>query len=242
MEMKTDIVKEVEELTERISKQYENIMNPKKRPGKGSTLTYLDDPGGGFDQIQLLKARLRALEQYGEEYLSTRDKRNGYSPRSVKRMVLCQIASMLKDRAHLIKERGELGMTEHENLSGYTPKDALEEIFQELKQTKQRINDMDAEQINAPVEGGHQNEQSPGGDAEKLKKTIDAILEIRKAREAIQGQLAEIRTQAKSKISALQKAEDTLLDSCEGLDQMELFKIDPSISPEAQEIIENPII
>lgn len=238
----SNVVKEVEELTERISKKYENIMNPKKRVGKGSTLTYLDDPGGGFDQIQLLEARLRALEMHGEEYLSDRDKRNGYSPRTVKRMVLCQIMAMYKNRADLIKEKGELGMTEHENLSGYSPKDALQEILEQVENTNKRIKEMDAEQINAPVEGDQQNEQASGGDAEKLKKTLDAILEIRKAREAITTQLTEIRTQAKSKISALKSAEDALLDQCEGVDQMELFNLDPSISPEAQEIIENPII
>lgn len=238
----SNVVKEVEELTERISKKYESIMNPKKRVGKGSTLTYLDDPGGGFDQIQLLEARLRALEMHGEEYLSDRDKRNGYSPRTVKRMVLCQIMAMHKNRADLIKEKGELGMTEYENLSGYSPKDALQEILEQVEQTNKRINEMDAEQINAPVEGDQQNEQTSGGDAEKLKKTLDAILEIRKAREAITTQLTEIRTQAKSKISALKSAEDALLDQCEGVDQMELFNLDPSISPEAQEIIENPII
>jgi hypothetical protein len=240
--MNKDIVKEVEKLTDRISKQYSSIMNPKKRPGKGSTLTYLDNPGGGFEQIQLLEARLKALEMHGEDYLSERDKRNGFSPHSVKRMVLCQILSMYKSRRDLVIEKGEIGMTQHENLSGYTPAEVKKYLFEKMQQTNQRINEMDAEQINPPIEGDKQNEQPPGGDAEKLKKTLDAILEIRKAREAIVGQLSEIRTQAKSKISALKSAEDALLDQCEGVDQMELFKIDPSISPEAQEIIENPII
>lgn len=235
----SDLIAQVEAKTDEISKKYSNIMNGKKRVGHGTTLTYLDDPSGGFEQIQLLEARLSALELHGSDYLSDRDKKNGYDPRSVKRMILCQIKAMYQSRIDLIMEKGIDGLTKFEIDSGLEVAQVKLELLFKLKQTNRRIKIMDAEN-NPPVDGDQINGKT-SGDGDKFKKTLDAILEIRKAKEAIESQLTEIKTQAKSKISALNSAESTLLDSCEG-DQLSLFEFDPEVSPEAQEIIDNPSI
>jgi hypothetical protein len=68
------------------------------------------------------------------------------------------------------------------------------------------------------------------------------MLELRKAREAIESQLTEIKSQAKSKISALRGSENALLDALEEKDQMTLFEVDPSVSDEVKSIIDDPTI
>lgn len=83
----------------------------------------------------------------------------------------------------------------------------------------------------------HQNEE-----VKKASRIIDLMLELRKAREAIESQLKEIKHQAKSKISALRRSENHLLDSLEEKDQMTLFEIDPYVTEEVKGIIEDPNI
>ena len=99
---------------------------------------------------------------------------------------------------------------------------------------------MDGE-ITPPISGTNE-QKTPSGDIEKGQKIINLMLELRKARETIESQLKEVKSQAKSKISALRTSENALLDSLEEKDQMTLFEVDPSISEEVQNIIENPII
>ena len=99
---------------------------------------------------------------------------------------------------------------------------------------------MDGE-ITPPMSGINE-QKTPSGDIEKGQKIINLMLELRKARETIESQLKEVKSQAKSKISALRTSENALLDSLEEKDQMTLFEVDPTISEEVQNIIENPII
>lgn len=100
---------------------------------------------------------------------------------------------------------------------------------------------MDAE-ISPTPSGGSEITNTSGGDVQKAQRIIDLMLELRKAREAIESQLTEIKSQAKSKISALRSSENALLDALEEKDQMTLFEVDPSVSDEVKSIIDDPSI
>ena len=96
---------------------------------------------------------------------------------------------------------------------------------------------------------GWSNENTSGGGTDTGKvtsgyseKALILLREIKKTRETIDSQLNEVKTQAKSKINALNKAEKALWELSEESDQSELFKFSPELSPEAKAIINNPII
>jgi ElaB/YqjD/DUF883 family membrane-anchored ribosome-binding protein len=102
--------------------------------------------------------------------------------------------------------------------------------------------DVMEEQTNPTPMGGHGQANPSGGDMKKAQRIIDLMLELRKARETIESQLTEIKSQAKSKVSALKASENALLDALEEKDQMTLFEVDPSVSDEVQKIINDPTI
>ena len=124
-------------------------------------------------------------------------------------------------------------------------------IIREVQRVSERIekryninegnNMMDAENNPTPS-GGSETKNTSGGDVQKAQRIIDLMLELRKAREAIESQLTEIKSQAKSKISALRGSENALLDALEEKDQMTLFEVDPSVSDEVKSIIDDPSI
>jgi CHASE3 domain sensor protein len=125
------------------------------------------------------------------------------------------------------------------------------EIIRKVQRDSERIekryninegsNMMDAV-INPTPSGGMETKSTSGGDVQKAQRIIDLMLELRKAREAIESQLTEIKSQAKSKISALRGSENALLDALEEKDQMTLFEVDPSVSDEVKSIIDDPTI
>ena len=115
--------------------------------------------------------------------------------------------------------------------------DKGEELVERVRKTNEYI-----ENKYFNKQGGNMDEENKPKEVKNASRIIDLMLELRKARETIESQLKEIKTQAKSKISALRTSENTLLDSLEEKDQMTLFEVDPQVSEEVQEIIENPII
>jgi len=197
---------------------------------KESTIMHID-PGTPIPQkVMLLEGRLGALREMKEEFVSERDKRNGYGWKDLERMTLNQILfnlqMMIDDTIHH-SER--------------------ELLFKKYEITKKEIQKMHDENTPQGVDGWS-NKTPPRGEGDKgnarspERRTLELIHELRKARATIQAQFDEIKTQAKSKISALKKSEDLLIEQAEPSDQEELFDLDPSISEEVQKIVNNPIL
>lgn len=228
---------------ERIDRLMDEINSRGRR--RRSTMLYLDRPEDGINAISLLEARFRALEDLGGGYISDRDKKNGYSAEELKRMTLCQISSMILQRMLLIKEAGISGLSEKEIDDWGSPDELWQDLNQKMENINKEIKKMDEEskkmdQANAPALQGDQGQTSPTGE-DKLKKRFGLIIELREARKTLEAQFSELRTQFKSKMGALRKSEDHLLESVDD-DQMKLFESDPEISDEAREVISNPII
>ena len=186
------------------------------------------DPGTPLPgQLLLLEGRLGALREMKDEFLSERDRRNGYTWRDVEKKTLHRILFCL---AQMIEE------AIHES-----ERDVL---FAKYEQTKKEIEMMDENQNNPGGVDEWSNKNPSGGDEPggNADKALILLREIKKTRETINSQLDEVKTQAKSKINALNKAEKAIWELSEQSDQSELFKISPELSPEAKAIINNPII
>lgn len=94
---------------------------------------------------------------------------------------------------------------------------------------------------NPPLTQYNQQETPPGG-SDRYRKFYALVTEIHSAKEVIQSQFDEVKSQYKSRMSALIKAEKALKDSKEDPDQGHLFPVEFSVSEEVQEIIDNPIL
>lgn len=196
-----------------------------------TTILKVDSSASLKEQTTLLEGRLGALRAMREEFLSERDKRNGFTWRDVEAKTLHRINFNIAQIIEL-------------ETSGIE----REIYYQKYKKIKKEIKQME-EQKNDPQGAGTSiNENSPGGGDADMKrhifksKAVDSINEIRDARATLQSQFDEIKTQAKSKLQALKKAEDALLELSKPTTQTELFNIDPELSPEARAIISNPIL
>lgn len=224
---------------ERIDRLMDEINSRGSR--KRSTMLYLDNPEDGINAISLLEARFRALEDLGEEYMSQRDLNNGYKPKEIKRMTLCQISSMLLQRMLLIKEAGIAGLSDNELDEWGSPEDLWRELNHKMENINKEIKKMDAEQNQSPSYGENVITETPSGGDEKLKKRFGLIIELREAQKTLEAQYKQTQTIYKSKMGALRKSEDHLLESVDD-NQMSLFDADPEISEEARKVIDNPII
>lgn len=196
-----------------------------------TTILKVDSSASLKEQTTLLEGRLGALRAMREEFLSERDKRNGFTWRDVEAKTLHRINFNIAQIIEL-------------ETSGIE----REIYYQKYKKIKKEIKQME-EQKNDPQGAGTSiNENTPGGGDADMKrhifksKAVDSINEIRDARATLQSQFDEIKTQAKSKLQALKKAEDALLELSKPTTQTELFNIDPELSPEARAIISNPIL
>jgi len=186
------------------------------------------DPGVPLsEQILLLEGRLGALRGMQDEFLSDRDKRNGYTWRDVERKTLHRILFCLAQMLEQTKSETE-----------------RESLFAKYNQTKQEIKDMEEQKNDPQGVGVSMEKMTPGGDESggNADKALILLREIKKTRETINSQLDEVKTQAKSKINALNKAEKAIWELSEQSDQSELFKFSPELSPEARAIISNPIL
>jgi len=186
------------------------------------------DPGVPLsEQILLLEGRLGALRGMKDEFLSERDKRNGYTWRDVERKTLHRILFCLAQMLEQTKSESE-----------------RESLFSKYNQTKQEIKDMEDQKNDPQGVDGWNNKNTPGGDESggNADKALILLRENKKTRETINSQLDEVKTQAKSKINALNKAEKAIWELSEQSDQSELFKFSPELSPEARAIISNPIL
>ena len=197
-----------------------------------TTILKVDSSASLKEQTTLLEGRLGALRGMREDFLSERDKRNGYSWQDVEAKTLHRINFNIAQILEL-------------ETSGIE----REIYYQKYKKIKQEIKQMEEQKNDPQGVGTTTNGNTPGGgdDADMKRhmfksKAVDSINEIRDARATLQSQFDEIKTQAKSKLQALKKAEDALLELSKPTTQEELFSIDPELSPEARSIISNPIL
>lgn len=196
-----------------------------------TTILRVDSSASLKEQTTLLEGRLGALRGMKEEFLSERDKRNGYTWKDVEAKTLHRINFNIAQIIEL-----ETSNSEREN------------YFLKYKKIKKEIKQMEEQKNDPQGVGTSTNENTPGGGDADMKrhifksKAVDSINEIRDARSTLQSQFDEIKTQAKSKLQALKKAEDALLELSKPTTQTELFNIDPELSPEARSIISNPIL
>lgn len=196
-----------------------------------TTILRVDSSASLKEQTTLLEGRLGALRGMKQEFLSERDKRNGFTWRDVEAKTLHRINFNIAQIIEL-----ETSETEREN------------YFLKYKKIKKEIKQMEEQKNDPQGVGTSTNENTPGGGDVDMKrhifksKAVDSINEIRDARSTLQSQFDEIKTQAKSKLQALKKAEDALLELSKPTTQTELFNIDPELSPEARSIISNPIL
>ena len=194
---------------------------------KESTNLYID-PGTPLpQQILLLEGRLGALREMKDEFLSERDKRNGYTWKDVERKTLHRILFCL---AQMLEE----AIYESER----------EVLFAKYQQTTKEIKEMEEQKNDPRGVGVSMEKMTSGGDESggNADKALILLREIKKTRETINSQLDEVKTQAKSKINTLNKAEKAIWELSEQSDQSELFKFSPELSPEARAIIFNPIL
>lgn len=184
---------------------------------------HLDNDPPGVRDISILKARVATLVAMGESAMSPRDLKNGYEPAEVIRAMRVAILFILKG----VYDQG--GKEWRDTGGTWRPIFMLRD---EISFLENLIN----------PQRTMTEEQTP-----KLKDHIAALetlkltVQIRQARQTIESQIKDLRQQAKSKISALKKAEAALLDVDDG-EQMKLFDLPPELPEAVQGIIDNPEI
>ena len=115
-------------------------MTAKKTPPPPQAL-YLDNVPGGDPEIQLLYARLATYKMDGEKAMSPHDLRNGYSPKSIIRMMTRQLLVMLKAKQDTLEEddrwKDHLGTWR----PPYLLRDEIAHLERQLKQMEGTITD-----------------------------------------------------------------------------------------------------
>lgn len=91
----------------------------------------------------------------------------------------------------------------------------------------------------APAPDASRPDEEQGGRGAEI--TLELTLEIRKAIAVIQSQLKEVKKVAKQKLTRLVRAEESLFDHFDD-HQMTLFDLNPEISEEVREILDDPRI
>jgi hypothetical protein len=182
---------------------------------------YLDeDPPGrdGYENLSLLHSRMLALQKYGDGQMTPKDLKH-YSVEEVIRLIKVRILQFYYSLIPSLEEQGDW-----RDLSGtYRSPDFL---FEE-------INRLEKETMTESEE--------PTPPTAKATKTLELVCDMRRARQTIESQIADLRSAAKTKIDALKKAECALLDDRDD-GQLSLFELDPAITEEVTNIISNPEI
>tara|TARA_R100001163_G_C5061686_1_gene198627 strand:+ start:1506 stop:2072 length:567 start_codon:yes stop_codon:yes gene_type:complete len=179
---------------------------------------YLDEDPPGREGFSLLYSRMLALQKHGDEQMTERDLKH-YSVEEVIRLIKVKILQFYYSLIPSLEKEGDW-----RDLSGtYRCKDFL---FEE-------INRLEKETMTESEE--------PTPPTAKATKTLELICNMRRARQTIESQFADLRSVAKTKIDALKKAECALLDDRDD-GQLSLFELDPAITEEVTSIIDNPEI
>ena len=139
--------------------------------------------------------------------------------------------SLLKARLETIRIYGKDAMSDRDIKNGYTP-ESVEGLL--LTTIKQQENIMTEQEQSA--EGvSTETETKRGGASEVLKKAS----QIRRAVYLIRAQLKEIRKEAKGKITILEGSLAALLDDVDEK-QLTMFDMGADLSPECQDVLDDP--
>ena len=213
-------------------------MSRKKTPPPPQAL-YLDNVPGGDQEIALLTARLGTYKLDGEKAMSPHDIRNGYTPGCIIRMISRQLLHLLEIKQAALEDGAEW----RDHLGSWRPPYLLRDEIARLKREVERMrNNTDTDSMKEPEsttgEGATSSEPIKLDNA-KAMRILELCSEMRHARQTIESQIRDLRKEAKSKVSALKKAEAALLDQNED-GQLQLFELAPDVSTEVRGIIENP--
>ena len=218
-------------------------MTAKKTPPPPQAL-YMDNVPGGDPEIQLLYARLGTYKMDGEKAMSPHDLRNGYTPKSIIRMLTRQLLVMLKAKQDTLEDddrwKDHLGTWR----PPYLLRDEIAHLERQLETMKNpaqndpRHTSMDESKATT---GGGSPDPEPEKENAKAIRILELCSEMRNARQTIESQIRDLRKAAKVKVNTLKNAEAVLLDQNED-GQLQLFDLDPEVSKEIQGIIDNPDI
>ena len=184
---------------------------------------HLDNDPADMSDVSILKARIATLIAGGKSAMSPRDLKSGYEPADVIRAMRVAILFIYKG----VYEQG--GTEWRDPLGTWRPIYLLRDEITNLEKLIQ---------LNPNV---MTEEQTKETEQTAALKTLQLAVQIRQARQTIESQIKDMKQQAKSKVSALRKAEAALLDSDDG-DQMKLFELPPELPESIQKIIDDPEI
>jgi len=218
-------------------------MTAKKTPPPPQAL-YMDNVPGGDPEIQLLYARLGTYKMDGEKAMSPHDLRNGYTPKSIIRMLTRQLLVMLKAKQDTLEDddrwKDHLGTWR----PPYLLRDEIAHLERQLETMKNPAQNDPRHPImeeTEPTTGGGVTDPEPEKENAKAIRILELCSEMRNARQTIESQIRDLRKAAKVKVNTLKNAEAVLLDQNED-GQLQLFDLDPEVSKEIQGIIDNPDI
>ena len=218
-------------------------MTAKKTPPPPQAL-YMDNVPGGDPEIQLLYARLATYKMDGEKAMSPHDLRNGYSPKSIIRMMTRQLLVMLKAKESALEEDDEW----RDHLGTWRPPYLLRDEIAHLERQLETMKNPAQNDPRHPLmdeskatTGGGVTDPEPEKENAKAIRILELCSEMRNARQTIESQIRDLRKAAKVKVNTLKNAEAVLLDQNED-GQLQLFDLDPEVSKEIQGIIDNPDI
>mgnify|MGYP005818308253 FL=1 len=218
-------------------------MTAKKTPPPPQAL-YMDNVPGGDPEIQLLYARLGTYKMDGEKAMSPHDLRNGYTPKTIIRMMTRQLLVMLKAKESALEEDDEW----RDHLGTWRPPYLLRDEIAHLERQLETMKNPAQNDPRHPLmdeskatTGGGVTDPEPEKENAKAIRILELCSEMRNARQTIESQIRDLRKAAKVKVNTLKNAEAVLLDQNED-GQLQLFDLDPEVSKEIQGIIDNPDI
>ena len=180
----------------------------------------------------------------GEKAMSPHDLRNGYSPKSIIRMMTRQLLVMLKAKQDTLEDDDEW----RDHLGTWRPPYLLRDEIAHLERQLETMKNPTQNDPRHPLmdeskatTGGGVTDPEPEKENAKAIRILELCSEMRNARQTIESQIRDLRKAAKVKVAALKKAEGVLLDQNED-GQLQLFDLDPEVSKEIQGIIDNPDI
>ena len=218
-------------------------MTAKKTPPPPQAL-YLDNVPVGDPEIHLLYARLATYKMDGEKAMSPHDLRNGYTPKSIIRMMTRQLVVMLKAKQDTLEDDDEW----RDHLGTWRPPYLLRDEIAHLERQLETMKNPAQIDPRHPLmdeskatTGGGVTDPEPEKENAKAIRILELCSEMRNARQTIESQIRDLRKAAKVKVNTLKNAEAVLLDQNED-GQLQLFDLDPEVSKEIQGIIDNPDI
>ena len=139
---------------------------------------------------------------------------------------------LLKARLATIRKDGVKAMSDHDIRNGYNPESIEKLLRSQIKHMEGKMTD----EIDTGGPTGSQPQTETGGGASEV---LHKASQIRRAVYLIKAQRKEIQKEAKEKINILEKGLASLIDDVDEK-QMNLFDHGADLSPECQEVLDDP--